>query len=348
MPKVDSQKLYMFCNEVFIEAGIPKEHGHIMAHALVEADLMGVTTHGASRTNIYLEHMENGTINPEPKIEVVSDFASISVIDADRAMGPVAADYAMKKACVSAAKTGVGVVCVRNSTHMGALSVTAKKACDNKMIGLVISNTSPIMAAWGGAEPVLGNNPISIAVPTGEGSPYVLDIALSLVARGNIILAAREGREIPENWAVDNDGRPTTNAQEALLGAVLPLAQHKGYALAFMFDVLSAVLSGAAYGKNVGSFVPPDYSKPLNFGHFILALDINKILKYDDFLMRLKDYVKQLKTCKKAQGFQEILVPGEIESKKYEENLVYGVNLSDTTVEILRKLGEKYKIDTTL
>jgi LDH2 family malate/lactate/ureidoglycolate dehydrogenase len=126
------------------------------------------------------------------------------------------------------------------------------------------------------------------------------------------------------------------------LGAVLPLAQHKGYALAFMFDVLCGVLSGAAYGKDVGSFVPPDYSKPLNMGHFVLALDIEKFLPYDEFIKRLTDYVEQIKTSKKAVGFTEILIPGERSHLRYMENSQKGITLPPTTLKMLKELGEKY------
>ncbi|WP_028308140.1 Ldh family oxidoreductase [Desulfitibacter alkalitolerans] len=330
-----------FCKNALLETGVPGEQADIMSSALVESDLLGVKTHGISRLNFYIEHMENGTINPNPKFKIVSDFAAITLIDGDRALGPVVADFAMKEAVKKAREAGVGIVSVRNSSHMGTLSITTKKAAAEGMVGLAITNTSPIMAPWGGAEAVLGNNPISIAVPRGEDFPCVLDMALSVTARGNIILAARDGREIPMDWAVDGEGRPTTNAAQALKGAVLPLAQHKGYALAFMFDVLAGVLSGAAYGKDVGSFVPPDHSKPLNMGHFIMAIDIQKFMPIDEFINRLRDYVGQIKSSKKAAGTQAILIPGEIEEKRYLESKEKGIVLGDETVKVLKELADK-------
>ncbi|KUO51041.1 MAG: hypothetical protein APF76_16225 [Desulfitibacter sp. BRH_c19] len=333
--------LYEYCKRIFLKVEVPEEQAEIMSLALVESDLLGVKTHGISRLNFYVDHLLNGTINPAPQFRTLSDFASIKLIDADRSMGPVIADFAMKEAVSKAKETGVGVVCVRNSSHMGTLSITTKKAAKEGLIGLAITNTSPIMAPWGGAEPTLGNNPISIAIPNGNPFPYVLDMALSITARGNIILAARDGKEIPIDWAVDADGKPTTNAADALKGAVLPLAQHKGYALAFMFDVLSGVLSGAAYGKNVGSFVPPDFSKPLNMGHFIMAIDIEKFTSINEFINRLKDYVSQIKSSKKAVGCESILVPGDIEEKRYIENKAKGIVLGDETVRVLIELGEK-------
>ena len=329
-----------FCKKVLLETGVPEEQADIMSSALAESDLLGVKTHGISRLNFYVEHMENGTINPKPQFKIVSDFAAVTLIDGDRALGSVVADFAMKEAVKKAREIGVGIVSVRNSSHMGTLSITTKKAAAEGMVGLAITNTSPIMAPWGGAEAVLGNNPISIAVPRGE-FPCVLDMALSVTARGNIILAARDGREIPMDWAVDGEGRATTNAAEALKGAVLPLAQHKGYALAFMFDVLAGGLSGAAYGKDVGSFVPPDHSKPLNMGHFIMAIDIQKFMPIDEFIDRLRDYVGQIKASKKAAGNEAILVPGEIEEKRYLESKEKGIVLGDETVKVLTELADK-------
>lgn len=333
--------LYEYGKQIFVKLNVPEEEAEIMSLALVESDLLGVKTHGISRLNFYVEHILGGTINPIPHFRELSEFASIKLIDADRAMGPVVADYAMKEAVKKAKETGVGIVSVRNSSHMGTLSISTKKAAKEGLIGLAITNTSPIMAPWGGAEPTLGNNPISIAIPKGEGFSYVVDMALSITARGNIILAARDGKEIPMDWAVDGEGRPTSNAAEALKGAVLPLSQHKGYALAFMFDVLSGVLSGSAYGKDVGSFVPPDFSKPLNMGHFIMAIDIEKFIPMDEFLNRLKDYVLQIKCCKKAVGCDCILIPGEIEEKRYLESKEKGIMLGDETIKVLTGLGMK-------
>ncbi|GAW93916.1 Ldh family oxidoreductase [Calderihabitans maritimus] len=337
------QKLIDYCSLIFQKIGVPQEHSFIMAEALVEADLLGIKTHGVSRLNFYVEHIHNGTINSTPNFKVIRENLAVCVIDADKAMGPVVGDYAIKKVLEKAKKTGVGIALVRNSSHLGALSVTAKKAIKEKMIGVVISNTSPIMAPYGGGEAVLGNNPISFAVPT-DDFPYILDMALSVTARGNIILAAREGKSIPEGWAVNKNGEPTTNAEEALLGAVLPLAEHKGYALAFMFDVLCGVLSGAAYGKNVGSFVPPDYSKPLDMGHFVMALDIEKFQPYEEYLRRLKDFASQIKTSKKAKGFDEIFIPGERSYQRYCENLKKGIFLPPQTLKMLRELSERYQI----
>ncbi|MFZ5942614.1 MAG: Ldh family oxidoreductase [Bacillota bacterium] len=328
--------------EIIKKAGFPEEDAEIIADSLIQADLNGVSTHGLARLNLYIERAENNALNKTPDLKILNETPSTVLLDADDGMGIVASKKAMDMIIEKARITGIGFASIRNSNHLGALAYVTNYIQKQGLIGFACTNTSPIMAPFGGRSPVLGNNPFSVAIP--YEPPIIFDTALSVTARGNIILADREGKPIPEGWAVNDKGQITTNAKEALLGAVLPMAQHKGYGMAFLVEVLSGVLTGAQYGVNLGSFVPPDYSKPLGFGHIIMAINIESFMDRKEFDSRLHDLVKMVKESPKAEGVNEIFVPGEIEYRRNSKAQTEGVNLKESTIQLLKDLCSKYNI----
>ncbi len=326
---------------------MPSNQAAIVANLLVEADLQGHETHGTARLGLYIERVKNRAMNANPQIKIIQESISGAVLDGDHGFGQVVGLKAIEIAVQKAKRTGVGVVTVRNSGHLGALGLLAEVAAVQKMIGCILSNTSPIMAPWGGIEPVLGNNPFAVAVPRESNSNVVIDMALSNTARGKILLASREGRAIPEGWALDKEGEPTTNAAEALRGTVLPMAGHKGYAQALIVDILAGVLSGSCFGNKVGSLVPPDLNRPLGIGNFVLVLDICKYISWENFQDRLNAFLNDIKNSQLAKGSSEIIIPGEIKARTRAERMKNGLQLNQITLRELRGLSEEYKVKQT-
>lgn len=341
MPSV--KELMNLTTEIIKRAGFPDSDAELIADSLIQADLDGVSTHGLARLNLYIERAENNALNRTPDLKILNETPSTILLDADDGMGIVASKKALNLIIEKAKKTGIGFASIRNSNHLGALAYVTKQIQKQGFIGFACTNTSPIMAPYGGRSPVLGNNPFSVAIP--YDPPIIFDTALSVTARGNIILAEREGKPIPEGWAVNEKGQITTNAKEALLGAVLPMAHHKGYGMAFLVEVLCGVLTGSQYGLNLGSFVPPDYSKPLGFGHIIIAINIESFMDKNEFAQRLADLAKMVKESPLAEGFGEIFLPGEIESRRRSKAQTEGLLLKDTTIQLLKGLCHKYNIE---
>lgn len=339
-----AESLQAFCEALLETAGMVPEDADVVAGLLVEADLRGYETHGVARLGIYLDRVKHGVMRVAPEMRVVSQGIAMAVLDGGHGFGQVAGVRAMDLAVEKARRAGVGVVGVRNSGHLGALGVLAMKALAHRMIGLVITNTSPIMAPWGGVEPVLGNNPFAVAVPREKGEPVVLDMALSVSARGNIILAARENKPIPLGWALNRMGEPTTDAGEALLGSVLPMAGHKGYAMALVADILAGVLTGASVGREVGSVVPPDLSRPLGMGHMVAALDIGQFMQWEQFQERLEQLLGQVMDSPLAKGSAGIHIPGERSASERTRRLREGIRLKPSTMAELARLGKEYGV----
>jgi LDH2 family malate/lactate/ureidoglycolate dehydrogenase len=311
--------------------GVPTDHAAIFAEALVDADLHGVSTHGVSRLNIYLRRIEAGLIDPRAVLRVDRGRGSVVALDAGNGLGQVQARKAVDLLISRARETGLAAATIRNSQHFGALSWYCNYAASQKMILLAMTNCEPAMSPEGGYEPFFGTNPIAASFPTARGFPVKVDLATSIVARGNIIAAQKRGEGIPAGWALDRAGEPTTDAQEALLGTVLTMAGHKGYALALMVEAFSGVLSGAAIGPDVGSMYK-NLDRKQDVGHFFCAFDVSAFLDYDEYLRRMEETIDRIKTSARRPGVEEILVPGERSARTAQRNTVQGIPVSDETL----------------
>jgi LDH2 family malate/lactate/ureidoglycolate dehydrogenase len=312
-------------------AGVSREDAEIFAHALVAADVQGTSTHGVSRLNIYLERIKRGLIDPKAKLTIERQSGSVLVLDAGNGLGQVQAMKALDLLFPLAKANGVAVATIRNSQHFGALSYYCNRAAEEGMILLAMTNCEPAMSPTGGYEPFFGTNPIAASFPTGAGAPVKIDLATSIVARGNIIAAAKKKQPIPEGWALDRSGEPTTDAAEALLGTVQTMAGHKGYALALMVEVFSSVLSGSAIGPDIGSMYK-DLDRKQNVGHFFCLFDIAAFLEPAEFKRRMDDTVQRLKAGKRRPGVEEILIPGERSVRSAVRNDADGISLSPEIV----------------
>ena len=263
---------------------------------------------------MYVERLRKGSVSTAVQAEVLLDAGAIAVLDAHHCLGQLSGDQAMAMAVDKAAVHGVGVVTVRHAFHFGAAFRYVRAAAAAGCIGVAAANTRPLMPASGGAVPVVGNNPIAIAVP-GKGEPIVLDMALSEASLGKIRLAEQDDRPIPATWATDRDGVPTTNPADALSGMLQPAAGHKGFGLALMIDVLAGVLSGGSFGSDVKGLYA-DTAVPNDCSHFFLALSISAFGDPGDFAKRLADLTGQVTGSPRAPGGGRPLLPGQLEAER--------------------------------
>jgi LDH2 family malate/lactate/ureidoglycolate dehydrogenase len=251
--KYQWDKLQFFCRQVFEKAGVSPERAEIVADSLVQADLRGVDSHGVVRTAIYLKRVEAGLLDPHSHPKVMESGDVTAIVDGRNNFGAVVGMTALEFALQRAKEKGAAVVGVKASKHIGTGAYYALKAIEKNMILIVMSNASQTMPPTGGIRPFIGTNPLCVGIPAGRALPYVLDMATSVVARGKIIVASQKQQSIPAGWAIDKDGNPTTDADEALNGSVLPLGGPKGYAISMFIDILAGVLTGAGFGKYVNN-----------------------------------------------------------------------------------------------
>ncbi|MHB1674343.1 MAG: Ldh family oxidoreductase [Acidobacteriaceae bacterium] len=316
--------------------GVPVKDAEIFAEALVDADMQGTSTHGMSRLNIYLQRIQKGLIVPNAELKVDRQMGSIVVLDAGNGLGQVQARKALDLLIPLARKNGVAAATIRNSQHFGALSYYCNLAAEQGFVLLAMTNCEPAMSPEGGCQAFFGTNPIAASFPTGKGFNVKIDLSTSTIARGNIIAAQKKNSPIPLGWALDRNGDPTTDAQEALLGTVLTMAGHKGYALALMVEIFSSVLSGAAIGPAIGSMYK-DLDRKQDVGHFFCLFNIEAFIDSKDFISRIDQTIDSIKASRKRAGVYEILVPGERSARNAKINGAQGISISKETAGELQK-----------
>lgn len=323
--------------------GVPSDDASLFADALIDADLHGVSTHGVSRLNIYLRRIELGLINPAAALSIDRRSGTILALDAANGLGQVQARKALDLLIPLACQNGLAAATIRGSQHFGALSWFCNYAAEQQLVLLAMTNCEPAMSPEGGYEAFFGTNPIAASFPTGKGFSIKIDLATSTVARGNIIAAQKKKQPIPVGWALDPDGQPTTDAEQALLGTVLAMAGHKGYALALMVELFSGVLSGAAIGPDVGSMYK-NLDRPQNVGHFFCLFDVRAFLDYPEYLRRIDATIDRIKASQKRPGVDEILVPGERSARTAQQNSMQGIPVSPETLSELEQWCTRLKI----
>lgn len=329
--RVAPVELQAFATRALEAVGVPPSDAQTVAEALVEANLEGVDTHGVSRLALYTRRAHSGLYNPRPHLRWEHPAPAVATLDADNALGPVAATAAVDEAVRLAKGQGVGMVTVRHTNHAAAFSTYIERAARQGCVAFLVGNTPPAMAPTGGATAFLGTNPLAFAAPGPfeDDAPIVVDMATTLIARGNIRMAARQGKPIPEGWAVDSEGRPTTDAQAALSGALLPMSGGKGYALALMIELLAGVLSGAAWGPHVRSPYE-DQTAPTDAGLWCLAFDIAPLLPEGAYSERLGAMLDELHAVPSAPG-ERIRVPGERRAAIRAQRMAEGIPLDAAT-----------------
>jgi L-2-hydroxycarboxylate dehydrogenase (NAD+) len=333
---MNRNKLILIVNNIFFKYGLNKKHALICAEALINAELVGAPSHGLSRLKMYCDRISKKLINPKAKIKIKKISQSISHVDGKNSIGFVAADTAIKIAINNAKKTGIGLVAVKNSGHYGLSGYYAEQAVKKGLMVMVFTNAPPAIAPHGALKSLFGTNPICFGTPTGSKVPFILDTSISMINRGKIRVAAREGEKIPEGVALDKFGKPTTDPKKALEGIQLPIAGFRGSGLAWMVDILSGVLTG---GNHAGQVKDPftDFSGPQNIGHLFFVLKPNLFVG-NAFNKRIKDNIKTIKKLPKIKGVKEILYPGQNKFNRLKNNLKKEISISKTVLKDLEYL----------
>ena len=336
---IDPAALRDFATAIYARLGMPPDDARLAADTLVQADLWGHQSHGVMRLSWYAARLQSGVAKPVATPEFVSDAGAVAVIDAHDGMGQVVTAHGAREAIRRAKAHGIGAVAIRNSNHFGTAMYFTLMAPPEGCIMFLSTNASPAMAPWGGREKRVGNNPWSWAAPAGRHAPMVLDMANTAVARGKIYLARQRGEQIPHGWALDADGAPTTDPAAAIAGLIAPMGEHKGYAISVMMDVLSGVLTGSRFGRDVHGPYQPD--KRSGAGHLLIALNIAAFGDRAAFDSQMEAMVEGLKGAPRTPGVDEIFYPGEIEARNDIRNRAAGLELPADTLADLRALGEK-------
>lgn len=334
--KVQYKELYECAEQILKYCGESEENAAIVAENLVKADARGVNTHGTYLLTPIWKRVKAGQLSLPTNARIVSDEGATALLDGGDGLGPVAGMLAVKTAVKKAKQFGISLVLIRNTNNIGSLATYTEAAAKEGMIALMSCNAAPAMAPWGGAEAFLGTNPIAMAVYTGQEKMFSADMATSVVARGKIRKAARNGETIPDNWATDSEGNFTTDPNEALKGALLPMGGPKGSAIALFVDIISGMLSGAKYAPDLKSFHTPEGTTGV--GASLIVIDISWFMDLKVFQQHMDEYIKRIKNVKKAKGFSEIRVPGENKYDNEQKSLKEGIELDNSAIAAINEL----------
>jgi LDH2 family malate/lactate/ureidoglycolate dehydrogenase len=333
-----AEPLKAYVKSILINVGLSETDSGTVADSLVGANLRGVDSHGVARLAVYIKRLKLGMVNPKPDVRVIEESDATLLVDGDDGMGQVVGKKAMELGINKARSNGAVYIGVKRSTHFGTGAYFVQQGVRENFITYAMSNAPSTMAPWGGIEPYIGTNPYAFGIPAGKYDPIILDMATSVVARGKIILAAQAGTDIPEGWAIDKEGRPTTDAQAGLDGSVLPFGGPKGYAISLMIDIMSGVLTGAGFGPHINNMYG-DYDKAQNVGHFFQLIDITRFMPVDLFKQRVDQMIEEIKSSPKAEGCNEIFVPGEIEFNIERKRQAEGITISKEVYADIKQVG---------
>ena len=349
------QQLADFTKSVFLKIGCNTEHADTATKALLSADLRGIDSHGVARLSGYVRLWEATRVNATPDIKIIHETPSTAVVDGDSGLGLVVAPFAMQIAIEKAKQVGTGWVSVQNSNHFGIAAHHAMMALENDMIGIAMTNASPLVAPTFSIDKMLGTNPICVAAPAGIEPAFVADLATTTAANGKLEILQRKNLQTPNGWVQDKDGN-ASNDPHALKtgGALLPLGgdrdhgSHKGYALGAVVDIFSALLSGANYAPWVPPFpayVPMPAQQPgKGIGHFLGAMRIDAFRPADDFKKSMDHWIQGFRNAKTVAGEEKVLVPGDPEREFEKERIKEGIPLLKQVVDDLQSLSEKFQI----
>lgn len=340
--RVDPDGLRAFSERTLAAAGLSDGGAATVTDMLVDANLRGIDTHGVVRLPPYVERIEEGGIRTDPEITVEHTADSVAVLDADGGPGQVGTARAMETAMERATDTGCAFVGVRNSNHFGTASYYTNIAAENDFVGISMTHAGPNVVPFGGSDPYFGTNPISFGIPSDLGFPVTLDMATSVTAKGNVILAQEEGDDISPDWAVDESGEPITDPDD--FHALRPMSGPKGYGLALVVDAFCGTLLDTAFGSDVPTMYD-DVTTPAELGHVVAAIDVDAFTDVGAFKERLGAMATELKSTGTREDVDEILLPGEPEARTKETRVRNGVPLGDGVTENLAQLAETYGIE---
>ncbi|MFG1398763.1 Ldh family oxidoreductase [Roseixanthobacter pseudopolyaromaticivorans] len=342
--RVEAGALEAFAARILEQAGCSRTHAQETSACLVSANLEGVDTHGVARLAIYARRVRAGAINPAPSLSWIRGRGGLGVLDGDNGLGPVVGQAAMRRAIELAREFGIGWVMARNSNHYAHAGFYAAMAAEADMVGLSASSGEPVVAPWGGTKAFFTNNPLAVAAPNGA-APIVVDLATSVAARGQILLAARTGRAIPEGWAVDDKGAPTTDPKAALAGSVLPMAGAKGYALILALEILTGILAGGAFAPNVGS--QHSAQGAAGIGQLFVAIDPTALMDEAEFSSRMSQMTDALAEAPAREG-ETIRLPGARRQAVARQRAAAGIPLAPEILAELHALADEFGLPESM
>lgn len=339
----NAERLRTFIRDLLIRQNVSAEGAAIVADSLIQAELEGVGSHGIIRLPVYSKRIREGRINPRPTITIHKKGTSVLLADGDNGLGQIVSARGIREGIAAAGETGIAAVAVRNSNHFGCASYYGQLACNAGLASVVMTNSPSGIPPWGGKKAFFGTNPIAFGFPVKNGPDVLIDMSASVVARGKIIEAAKEGRAIPAGWAIDQNGFDTEDPDQALAGALLPAGGVKGYCLALAVEILTGILSGATYGPHVQS-IYNDKAQAANVGHFFILIDIAKFMDRDRFSALLQDMLTEMKHVPKKHGVETISYPGERRAAAYQKNAAAGIPLSTELEEEIAELADHFHL----
>lgn len=350
--RVNADKVRNLICSIFEHLAVPPSDAAIAADVLVQADLRGVDSHGINNLSQYIEPLRLGELNPKPMVTKITETSTTALLDGDGGMGLVVGAKAMELCITKAQLSGVGIATVRRSRHFGMAAYHAMMCLPYNMIGIALTNnSSPAIVPTYGNEPMLATNPISVAAPTRNEIPFVLDMATSVVAFSKIGAALTKGEKIPDGWVVDDAGNPINDALEAWNGRrILPLgstpdgSSHKGYGLAVLVDILTGVLSGGCYGNMATRLPHADPKIRESSSHFFLALRVDVFRPIEEFKDAMDDMLSALRNSAKAPGCNRIYTHGEKEFETLKNRIQYGIPYHAAFVDQLHALSKEYNV----
>lgn len=328
-------ELHALAKRAFQSLGMNEKDTDDLVRVLMLADLFGLSTHGLSRIESYGDRLRIGGINPKPNIQIERLAPAMIGVNGDNGVGPVVGIRALNVAIEAAREFGIAVAFARGSNHFGPISPYSLIAAEQGFASIIGSNATTTIAPWGGSDARLGNSPLGFGVPNPDGAPFLLDMAMSVVARAKIRNAFKRGEQIPNTWGTDAKGNPTTDPKAALDGFLLPIGGHKGYGLALMVDLFAGLLSNAGYLTHIKSWQDaPD--EPQNLGHFFILIDTKRLGSSEWLSERMIDFAKILTDSPPADSNKPVIVPGMIELAKLEKQRKHGIEMSSETLDLLR------------
>ena len=337
--KIQEEELRQLGQKAFEGLGLIPSDAREVVKVLLLADLFGLSTHGLSRVESYGERLQIGGIAARPQITVERVAPALVKVNGANGIGPLVGMRALHAAMDVARECGIGMAFVRGSNHFGPVSPYCYIAAEAGFASMIGSNATTTIAPWGGSDARLGNSPLGFGVPGAPGKPFLLDMAMSVVARAKIRNALKIGQAIPDTWATDKDGRKTTDAKSALDGFLLPIGGHKGYGFALMVDLFAGLLSNAAYLSHVKSWVDsPD--EPQNLGHFFILVDTSRLGSAQWLTERMQDFSAILHGSPAAESDKPVIVPGEIELENMARQRADGISVDPLVVALLKRHGE--------
>lgn len=344
---MDAAVLAPWVSQIFQASGMLATDAALTAETLVVADARGVYSHGCLRVPLYLTRIEKGAVDPAAQPALVSEKGATALVDGRNGAGQVVSRFAMGKAIDLAEQFGISFVTARNSNHNGAEAYYSMLALQKDMIGFCSSiGGGNLMAPFGGADRRIGNNPFCLALPALNHDPVVLDMAQSVVAKGKILMAKTTHSKIPQEWALDAAGKPTTDPAEATLGFLRTMGDYKGSGLSIVTGMISSMLSGAAIGPTLKDVY--DDFEPLNIGHSFCAIRVDFLTDINDFKRNMDIQIEFIKNSKKAQDVDEVFLPGEMEANNYRRQMAQGIELPAEVINALVKASQRFNIDIPL